>query len=699
MVAEHGCPRERGRPRLAEHIVDVLVPLIMEEIVEVLKTVFQEQISERICKQIVEQAAEVPKTSSRDRTLQRAAEQIPNVPVPEMVTQLAEVPETVSRDGVQQRTVEQIIDASVPQAVEELAEVSRVFSQDRIQQRAVEQTIENLATSLAEMVVEVLVIQTPERTKQVVNTSVQHVVNTVEVEKPKLVKETVQEKINQVTKHIKIPQVQFLNKVDDMLVDVQRQISPMVQTVQKTIETQQLQCIDKVIDVPVVLVAQVPQLLSNVQAPTMQVVEKTVEDPQLQIVVEKTAKTPESQTIQAQTLESLSIAPVCQRAQAETVEAVEIGAITPTESARPMFVTTPVLETPPVVAEYVQLAPAVVPQGMTQEVLVPVAVPKKLDSPQVQLIDKVVNVPVTVQRQVPSAPKVQKIVEMQVVQLSDGEVDMPVITQRQVPMIPNVQKTVEVPQIQYIDKIVDALVVARSEDVSVGTQTVSRKRKLSMETESADGTSDEEHGLVQEEECESKVDETRVKHAAGEDLDLLPVAPNMEAGGSHLQATAEEERIVDWTQDLREIRRMVEFLVRRERKLDVKADVAVRRLARLEKEHSQQEDEECEVSLPDALADRTKVVKLVVDKWFVDKGLGFGRVPTGEVVFIHASVVRGAEVLTISTDAWVQVVHDDARAQGGGIEHAKLGDTPRGKRRETRRGQPRWQSKSDVRER
>ena len=322
--------------------------------------------------------------------------------------------------------------------MEELAEGFRVFSQDRIQQRIVEQTIP--AISLAEKIVELPVIQTEEKTRKGVNACVQHVVNTVEVEKPKLVKETVQEKINQVTKHIKIPQVQFLNKVDDMLVDVQRQIpvaqtmqkamevpplqyvnrvvdvpvvaprqiSPMVQTVQKTIETQQLQCIDKVIDVPVVLVAQVPQLLSDVQAPTMQVVEKTVEDPQLQIVVEKTAKTPESQTIQAQTLESLSIAPVCQLAQAETVEAVEIGAITPTESARPMFVTTPVLETPPVVAEYVQLAPAVVPQGMTQEVLVPVAVPKKLDSPQVQLIDKVVNVPVTVQRQVPSAPKVQK---------------------------------------------------------------------------------------------------------------------------------------------------------------------------------------------------------------------------------------------------------------------------------------------------
>ena len=180
------------------------------------------------------------------------------------------------------------------------------------------------------------------------------------------------------------------------------------------------------------------------------------------------------------------------------------------------------------------------------------------------------------QRQVPSAPRVQKIVEMPKVQFSDGELNMPVVAQRQVPMIPNVQKTVEVPQIQYVDKIVDAPVVARLEDDSVGAQTVSRKRRLPVETESADGTSDSEHGLVQGEESRKEMDETRERHAAWEDPDLLPVAPDMEAGGSHLQATAEGERIVDWTQDLREIHRMVEFLVRRERKVDVKADVKAR---------------------------------------------------------------------------------------------------------------------------
>ena len=44
-------------------------------------------------------------------------------------------------------------------------------------------------------------------------------------------------------------------------------------------------------------------------------------------------------------------------------------------------------------------------------------------------------------------------------------------------------------------------------------------------------------------------------------------------------------------------------------------------------------------------------MKVVVDKWFLDKGYGFGKAPTGEVLFVYASAVLGAEVLTIGTDA------------------------------------------------
>ena len=58
----------------------------------------------------------------------------------------------------------------------------------------------------------------------------------------------------------------------------------------------------------------------------------------------------------------------------------------------------------------------------------------------------------------------------------------------------------------------------------------------------------------------------------------------------------------------------------------------------------------------EALTDHAKVVKLIVDKWFADTGYGFGRAPTGEVVFIQASVVQGAEVLVVGTEAWTQVV-------------------------------------------
>ena len=128
----------------------------------------------------------------------------------------------------------------------------------------------------------------------------------------------------------------------------------------------------------------------------------------------------------------------------------------------------------------------------------------------------------------------------------------------------------------------------------------------------------------------------------------------------------------------------------------MKADVSIRRLERLERENLQLEDEVLESSLPEALADKTKVVKLLFDKWFVDKGFGFGRAPTGEVVFIHASAVQGAEVLMIGTEAWVQVVSDDARAQGGS-EPAEPGGRPRGSKRETGKGRAKRQSVPDER--
>merc|ERR1712066_778885 len=66
------------------------------------------------------------------------------------------------------------------------------------------------------------------------------------------------------------------------------------------------------------------------------------------------------------------------------------------------------------------------------------------------------GVPVVKQRQVPSIQKIQKTVEVPQVQYVDRIVDVPVVKQRQVPAIQKLQKTVEVPQVQYIDRVVAA---------------------------------------------------------------------------------------------------------------------------------------------------------------------------------------------------------------------------------------------------
>ena len=106
----------------------------------------------------------------------------------------------------------------VPQVAEQDTEVPKTSSRDRTSQRSVEQIIETPAISLLGKIVE-MPVQTKEKTRQITNPQVQHVVKTVEAEMPNIIKETVQrkwpvinEKINQVTKHLEVPQVQVSEK-------------------------------------------------------------------------------------------------------------------------------------------------------------------------------------------------------------------------------------------------------------------------------------------------------------------------------------------------------------------------------------------------------------------------------------------------------------------------------------------------------
>ena len=97
----------------------------------------------------------------------------------------------------------------------------------------------------------------------------------------------------------------------------------------------------------------------------------------------------------------------------------------------------------------------------------------------------------------------------------------------------------------------------------------------------------------------------------------------------------------DVKSELLHVRELIGVLVRKERCAETRAEIAARKLDRLEREQDEQDDKEREANLHEALGDKTKVVKLVIDKWFVDKGFGFGKVPTSETVFINASVVHG----------------------------------------------------------
>ena len=95
------------------------------------------------CHRLVAHAAEVPKTSSRDRTLQRAVEQILDVPVPEMVTQLLEVPKIVHQDRILQRTVKQAEATQVLQSETSGAD-GQTYSSFQVHSSAVLQTSTDL---------------------------------------------------------------------------------------------------------------------------------------------------------------------------------------------------------------------------------------------------------------------------------------------------------------------------------------------------------------------------------------------------------------------------------------------------------------------------------------------------------------------------------------------------------------------------
>ena len=279
---------------------------------------------------------------------------------------------------------------------------------------------------------------------------------------------------------------------------------------------------------------------------------------------------------------------------------------------------------------------------------------KTVEVPRVQYIDKVADIPVDMQRQVSTTQAAQDIEEVE---------DVPALTQSEVPNIPDddedwleqesKKRKLPVPAETVFENRADKSDFDRFDDLVLPSP---EGKTLFVNIASGDEAEDEP---------EKQQEMTRCLVQGGE-LMVMDETDVQSPEQEMVQAIHAE-----WVQELRDVknelmhvRELVGVLVRRERSAENKAEVAARRLDRMEREQTEADDVEHEANLQEALANQSKAVKVVVDKWFVDKGYGFGKAPKGEIVFIHASAVQGAEVLTIGTDASVHVVNDDARAQG-----------------------------------
>ena len=192
--------------------------------------------------------------------------------------------------------------------------------------------------------------------------------------------------------HQEISLVQHIDKTVDVPVVMQDQVLAS-QTVQKTAEMPQVQFLDRILDVHVVPQRHVPFSSMSQEQIQKRIVEETTDIP-VPHMMEKTI-------------------------------------------------------------EFVKLLPQEQIQNRTMERIIDVPVlqiQETVEVPQVQFIDKAMDVPVVMQRQVPTVQKVQKTAEVPQVQFIDKVVDAPVIMKRQVPAIQVAQKTVKDPQTQPIVK-------------------------------------------------------------------------------------------------------------------------------------------------------------------------------------------------------------------------------------------------------
>ena len=451
---------------------------------------------------------------------------------------------------------------------------------------------------------------------------VQHAVNTVEAEKP-----TTNETINLLTKHVEIPQLQIVEKTIETSKHIQ-------------LEHVQNNTVEQIVNVS----------SSQTQEETVEVIQSILQDRMSDHVVQQTVKE--------------------LRSKFEVGHMSEVHARNRSDKNR--WREKQRFEA----KQYPQDAQERADLTNQQQVLAIRTVQKTVEVPRVQYIDKVADIPVDVQRQGSTNQALQHDV---------GHIPVP--TQNVTPTIPDtddlcLDETADEDRLEQENKMrklptpAEAVSESRANEsdfdrfddlVLPSPEGKTLFTNIASDDEAKDGPEKEQEmtrSLVQA-GGSMLMDETDARSPGREMVQVIHAEWSQELREVRRKfADDVASEMTDVKNDLAHVRELLGVLVRRERRAETKTEIAARRLDRMEREQTEADDAEHEATLQEALANQSKAVKVVVDKWFVDKGDGFGKAPKGEIVFIHASAVQGAEVLTISTDAWVQVVSYDARAQG-----------------------------------
>ena len=190
---------------------------------------------------------------------------------------------------------------------------------------------------------------------------------------------------------------------------------PTIQPVQKTVEVPQVQFFDRMIDVPIEE-TKIPQRTAEqvMDIPVPQVAEKSIE----------VFNVLSQDRVQQRNVEPITETPAISLAE-DIMERTTFNILVPHMMEKTIEVLKPI--------------PQERGQNSTGEQIVDVPVPQireeTVEVRQVQFIDKAMDVPVVMQRQVPRVRKVLKTVEAPQAHDTDKVVDVPVIMQRRIPAV------------------------------------------------------------------------------------------------------------------------------------------------------------------------------------------------------------------------------------------------------------------------